>query len=499
MLLGKKSLIMNRVACIIRLIIILVFSITVLPCLAQRDSTKTNADGTGSIYSLPDKALHYIDKKQAAITNAVDKQTRKLLDRMAKKEAKLQKRLQGIDSIKAQQLFAGTQAKYQQLQQKLKNPLEGSVNKLKEYLPGMDSLQTSMQFLQKLNPGLPADKLSQVNDITGKMQQLQGKMQVTTEVQAYIKEREQQLKQQLSSYGLGKQLLGINKEVYYYQQQMKEYKQLINNPDKLAETVIAKLRGLPAFQSFWQRNSMLAQLFPTPQNYGTSAALAGLQTRSQVASIINQRLPGAINADGSGGNYLQQQLQSAQAQMSTIKDKINKLGGGSSDMIMPDFKPNSQKTKPFLKRLEYGFNIQNNQSTNFLPTISDIGLTLGYKLSDKAVIGMGASYKLGLGRGLNHIAFSSQGLSLRSYMDIKAKGSIWITGGYEYNYMQQFSKLRDLRTNVDVWQKSALIGITKKYKIGKNKQGNMQLLYDFLYKQEVPRGTALKFRIGYSF
>lgn len=450
--------------------------------------------------SLPDRVLSSIDKKQASLTASIDKQTQRLLGRMAKKEAKLQKKMQYIDSVKAQQVFAGAQTKYQLLQQELKSPLDGALkNPLKEYLPGIDSLQSSMEFLQKLNPALPADKLAQINSITGKVQQLQGKLQVAKDVQAFIKEREQQLKEQLSKYGLGKQLLGINKQVYYYQEQMRQYKELINKPDKLAEVVLSKLRTLPAFKSFWQHNSILAQLFPMPENYGTPAALAGLQTRDQVANIISQRLPGAINNDGSGSNYLQQQLQSAQSQMSTIKDKLNQLGGGSSNMTMPDFKPNNQKTKSFLKRLEYGFNVQNNQSTNLLPTISDIGLTLGYKLSDKAVMGIGASYKLGLGKGLNHIAFSSQGISMRSYMDIKAKGSIWITGGYEYNYMQQFSKLQDLRSNIDVWQRSALIGITKKYKIGKNKQGNMQLLYDLLYRQETPRGTALKFRIGYSF
>jgi len=484
----------------IRAILTLMCSIAVLTCYAQEDSNRVKVDTSVNLSSIPDKALRFIDKKQASLTASIDKQTQKLLERMAKKEAKLQKKLQGIDSVKAQQVFAGAQTKYRQLQQKLKSPLDGTANPLKEYLPGIDSLQSSMQFLQKLNPALPADKLAQISSITGKVQQLQGKVQVANEVQAFIKEREQQLRAQLSKYGLGKQLLGINKQVYYYQEQMRQYKELINKPDKLAEVVLSKLRTLPAFKSFWARNSILAQLFPMPQNYGTPAALAGLQTRDQVAGIISQRLPGAFNTNGGGGsNYLQQQLQSAQSQMGTIKDKLNQLGGGSSDMTMPNFKPNSQKTKSFLKRLEYGFNIQNNQSTNLLPTISDIGLTLGYKLSDKAVMGMGASYKLGLGRGLNHIALSSQGLSMRSYMDIKAKGSIWITGGYEYNYMQQFSKLRDLRTNVDVWQRSALIGITKKYKIGKNKQGNMQLLYDFLYRQETPRGTALKFRIGYSF
>ncbi|MDE3212050.1 MAG: hypothetical protein KGM98_02355, partial [Bacteroidota bacterium] len=97
----------------------------------------------------------------------------------------------------------------------------------------------------------------------------------------------------------------------------------------------------------------------------------------------------------------------------------------------------------------------------------------------------------------NHVALSSQGVGLRSYVAIKAKGSIWITGGWEYNYFNAFVKLRELY-NINAWQKSALLGITKKYKIGK-KEGNMQLLYDFLSRVEVPRGQAIKFRVGWSF
>lgn len=454
-----------------------------------------------SYTDISDKALRSIGNSYSTLTDAIDKQTLKLVERMQRKEAKLQKKMQGIDSVKAQQVFAGTQAKYQQLQTQLQNPVSNITNQLKEYSSGIDSMGTSLQFLLSNKLSVPVDKLNEIQNVSSQVQLLQGRLQQANEVQAFIKAREQQLKDQLSQYGFGKQLLGINKEAYYYQQQLQQYKYLVNNPDKLAETILAKVRTLPAFQSFWQRNSMLAQLFPMPQNYGTPAALTGLQTRDQVANIISQRLPGAFTpaAGGGGSNYLQQQLQTAQTQINTVKDKISQLGGGSSDMTMPDFVPDQQHNRSFFRRLEYGFNFQTSQATTLLPTISDLGLTLGYKLSDKAVVGLGASWKIGLGHGFNHIAFTNQGLSGRSFMDIKAKGSFWVTAGYEYNYMQQFNKLADLRSNIDVWQKSALIGITKKYSIGKNKQGNIQLLYDLLYNKEVPRGTAFKFRVGYGF
>lgn len=456
---------------------------------------------TDSMYAgVSDKALHFVDTKYNKLTTAIDKQTLRLVERMQRKEAKLQRKLQGIDSTKAKELFTGTQDKYNQLQTKLQSSVANIPNQLKEYSGGLDSMQTTLQFLSSGKLPIPAGKLGQIQNITKDAQQLQGRLQQANEVQAFIKEREQLLKDQLSKYVLGKQLLGINKEVYYYQQQLLRYKELINDPEKLGEAILAKVRTLPAFQSFWERNSILSQLFPMPQNYGTVAGLAGLQTRGQVASIISQRLPGAFTPSSNGGsNYLQQQLQTAQTQMNTVKDKTSQLGGGSSDMTMPDFVPNSQKNKSFLKRLEYGFNFQTTPSTKQLPTISDIGLTVGYKFSDKAVMGIGMSYKLGLGRGFDHIAFTNEGVSGRSYIDIKAKGSVWITGGYESNYMQRFVKLSELRANTDIWQKSALIGITKKYKIGKNKQGNIQLLYDFLYKYQSPRGQALKFRVGYSF
>ena len=110
-------------------------------------------------------------------------------------------------------------------------------------------------------------------------------------------------------------------------------------------------------------------------------------------------------------------------------------------------------------------------------------------------MGVGAAYKMGWGKDINHISFSSQGIGLRSYVDIKLKGSIWITGGYEQNYMQGFEKI-PLLDDYSKWQQSGLIGLSKKYKVNK-KTGNIQLLWDFLSYKQIPRTTELKFRLGY--
>jgi len=250
-----------------------------------------------------------------------------------------------------------------------------------------------------------------------------------------------------------------------------------------------------------QKNSMLASLFRMPGDPNdplAQANLAGLQTRAQVNNLIQQQI-------ASGGPNAQQQfrqtLQDAQGRLNELKNKINQYGGGSSDDIMPEgFKPNDQKVKSFWKRLEYGTNIQTQKATNFFPVTSDIGLSVGYKLNDKSVIGVGASYKLGMGRGWNNIRVSQQGAGLRSFVDWKIKGSFWISGGYEMNYKNAFSNI-DILKEMNAWQQSGLLGLSKVISVKSKlfRKTKLQLLWDFLSYQQVPRTQPLVFRIGYSF
>lgn len=314
------------------------------------------------------------------------------------------------------------------------------------------------------------------------------------EIKQIIKERRQQLKDQLEKVGLSKQLKKMNKQVYYYQQQLAEYKSMLKDRKKIEQKALAELRKLPAFTAFMKKNSQLASLFRLPDNYGTIESLAGLQTRASVQNQITARF---VSSNVNPQQYIGQQMQAATAELNKIKDKLNKLGGGSSDIEMPDFKPNTQKTKSFLKRIEYGANVQSQKTNSFLPVTSDMALTAGYKLNDKIVTGIGVSYKLGWGSGINHIKLTNEGIGLRSYIDLKLKGSFWISGGYEQNYQQSYTQIAQLK-DYSAWQTSGLIGLSKKYKIGK-KTNNLQLLWDFMTYQQLPRRQPILFRIGYVF
>jgi hypothetical protein len=470
-----------------------------------QDSSKLSL----SVDQLSSKTLDKLNSRYASLTDKINKRAASLLQHMQSKEAGLQAEVAGKDSSKAAALFANTAAQYQQLQNNLQSKTQQVEATAKKYLPGLDSMQTALSFLQQKGinlptgqAGLPAQQLQQIEQLSSQLKQLQASMANAGAIEDFIKQREQLLKTQLSSLVPGNQLLGINKEVYYYQQELSQYRDIINNPDKLKDAVLTIVSKVPAFQQYWQKYSILGRLFPLPDNYGTPAALAGLQTNAQVTAMVQQRM-GISNIAGTAGNGAaapaipQQYLQGAQDELDKLKDKVAQAGGSSSDMTVPDFKPDEQHGKRFLQHFTYGFNIQTAASTNYLPSITDLALTVGFKFSDKLEAGIGGSYKLGMG-SIHCIHFSSEGVSTRSYLDIKAKGSIWITGGWEYNYLQSFQSLQDLHSNVNVWQKSALAGLTKKYKVGK-KEGNMQLLYDFLAARQVPAAQPFKFRLGYSF
>lgn len=437
--------------------------------------------------TLSQENISSLNSRYGQLNRKLTQSVSRLLQKMQRLELKLQRKLSPKDTVSTRQAFAGVQEKYAGfLGQVAAAKNDPAITSLKEYVPRLDSLRNAFQFMQKMNGANTAA-------LTNTIGSLQSGLNLASGVKQFLRERKQVLKKQLEQSGLGKELKQLNKEVYYYQQQLDEYKALLHSPDKLVEKALVAVRDQPAFQTFMNQHSLLAQMFGLPGGNNAALSLVGLQTREAVQNQLGAQLGSGANT----GQYMQQQVQQAQAEMNKLKDKVNQWGGGNNDMEIPEFKPNNQKTKTFWERIEYGLNIQSQKTNLLLPVTTDFALTAGYKLNDKSTIGIGASYKMGWGKNISNIKITSQGLGLRSYIDVKLKGSIWISGGYEYNYQQEFSKLDQLK-DLNAWQQSGLIGLTKKYRVGK-KNGNLQLLWDFLSYSQVPKTQALKFRIGYLF
>jgi hypothetical protein len=457
-------------------------------CQAAADgNTLHEQPGTG-------RFINHVNSQAAALEDKITRQTEKYLAKLAKQEARLKKKLQKIDPAAAQHIF-NLDEKYKSFSERLKQKTEAAATG-NYYIPLLDTLKTAFNFLEQNKNLLSlAATLPGLKNALSALNTLQGKVNGAEEIRKFLKGRREFLQQQLSNFGLTRELKKFSQTVHYYQAQIEEYKQLLNEPDKLIVKSLGLLQKVPAFAGFFRKHSELASIFRLPGNGPIDpASLTGLQTRAGVMNQLQQRFG---SAGANPQQMLQQQIAGAQEQLSKLKDKLNGPGGNSSDIEMPGYKINNQKTKSFLKRLEFGANLQSKRPNGIFPTTTDIGLSAGFKATDKISIGIGAATAIGWGKDIRHISMSWQGLSLRSYIEMKAKGNLFITAGAEMHYrseIRQFAQLKDYPG----WQKSALAGITKKYVISKKLKGNAQLLYDFLAERQKPVARPLVLRVGYN-
>jgi len=469
------------------------------------------SDSSSAIIS-PDY-IKQVSAKASHLDQKLDKQTSKAIAKLQKHEEKMKRKLAKLDSLKAEQVFGDVKKRYSDLEQKLAKASSGS------YIPSLDSMSSSLGFLSQ-NPqwlgtikdkGLSAAQAGEkIEGALEKVKGLKEQLSKAESLQQFIKERKDYFKDQLSNLGFAKELKKLNKQAYYYSQQLSEYKSMLKDHKKAERKALELLSKTKLFKDFMRKNSQLASLFRMPGDPGdpsAQASLAGLQTRTQVSGLIGQQLAaGGPNAQA----QLQQNLQQAQGQLNELKNKINQLGGSSSsDAEMPDgFRPNSQKVKSLWDRLEYGSNVQSQKGTGLLPVTSDIGLSVGYKLNDKSIIGIGGSYKLGWGENIRNIKISHQGVGLRSFIEYKlpfparggAGGGFWLSGGYEQNYRSEFRNIEVLK-DFSAWQQSGLIGLSKVISLKTKlfKKTNIKLLWDFLSYQQIPRTQPILFRVGYNF
>jgi len=474
---------------VITFILVLFYVTTV----AQKhlDSTLTN------LQQFPMKFLSGIDKKVNKYTNRITGKTEKTLTKLCRWENKIKILLQKANPSVAERLFSNNQLTFTAMLQKLKEG-EAITNQYRTQYDGYrDKLTTDLKYLQTQKENINIKLIQPLDNATKKMQLLNEDEDKSAAIQQFIIERKKQLISESVHYiGQSKYLLKINKESFYYVESLKNYKDIFNEPGKAEALAKDLLNKIPAFQQFVQKNSILASLFGMPENYGTAASLAGLQTRSSVQNLIQSRI-------GGGGpnamRQIQENVQAAQSQLTKLKDKLmNNPQAGNGGDDLPDFKPNMEKTKTFKQRLEFGSNFQFSKSNTLMPTTTDIGLSVGYRINNKSVAGIGASYKMGMG-SIDRIRFSNQGASLRSFIDWKLKKQFFISGGMEMNYLSKAippSPTLSAGGGGALWQQSALAGISKKISIKTKwfKETQLRLFYDFLSHQHLPVSQPVVFK-----
>jgi Skp family chaperone for outer membrane proteins len=449
-----------------------------------------------SVTEVPVKYLTQVSAKADKYSNRITSKTEKTLAKLSKWEQKIHSLLQKADPATAERLFGAGKPTFTSMLAKVREGKAVADGYKAQYDSYTDKLTTGIKYLESKKDSLDSKFIKPIGDAKQKMQQLDKDVAESEAVEKMIKERRKELADAaLKTLGKSKYLSKINKEAYYYTETLRNYKEIFNDPKKAEETALNILNKIPAFGKFMRENGALASLFGSPSG-GNAPSLAGLQTRANVNSLIQDRIAaGGPNARAA----VAQNMQAAQAELQQLKDKVLKAGGGNSNAELPDFKPNTQKTKTFKQRLERGMNFQIGKSGTGRSAIADMGLSLGYKLNDKSVIGVGASYKMGYG-SIQKIRITHEGVGLRSFIDWKLKKNFFISGGYELNHVSSFTSIRDLQAT-NLWQQSGLIGISKKLKVKTKlfKETKFQLMYDMLCRQHIPVTQPIVFRVGYNF
>jgi len=444
--------------------------------------------------------LQGINNKTEDFTDRVDKYTRKALEKVLKQERKMQAKLMKADSLLAKKIFKYSIDSLLKLKQLIGRT--GSPGRLNDasYIPYLDTLKQSLSFLNQAGQLSAFSSFFEKNGLSAinKVKEVEERIAMVGNIRAFLKDRKNVLNDYLKKFpDLSKYIRRINKEAFYYTEQINEYKSALSDPSKAEKLIVDALTKVPAFQKFMQENSQLAQLFSftgfaSGPPAGNIPVVNGIPPRYAVQQSIQSGFGGAA---ANANQLFAQQMQQFGNMPTKLKNRLNELGG-MDNREMPDFKPNNQRAKSFWKRVEYGMDMQFGKATNFLPANSNIALQAGYKLNDKSSIGIGAAYKLGLGTGWNNIRFTHEGLGLRSYVNWKIKKTFYLQGGSEWNYNAAFVNIDQLKDQ-SAWQHSALLGITKKYQFSKKWKGNVQVLFDFLYKQHNPHSQPVLFRFGY--
>ncbi|XVJ67579.1 MAG: apolipoprotein A1/A4/E family protein [Lacibacter sp.] len=477
----------------LHLLTILVLLLIYTPAFTQNDSNFFN-----KILSLPDKVFGKIDKQSQKLDHQLALKTEKYLSKLEKNEQKLKRKLWKSDSLKAKEIFGDIQGRYSKLRQQLTHDslqCESNV-----YTAHTDSLYTALNFLNTEHVKIHTESYQEyVKSNLKNISKLKNKFNQTDEIKKQLKARQELLKQQLNNTPLANSLAKFKKQTYYYQAQLKEYREALCNPNLMGSKLLEVVRKMPAFQNFFNRNSELASLFALPGSNSSAAFLnnTALQTRVQISQMIQMQFAGTnINPQ----QFIQNNLTNAQSQLDLIKQRAQDFGVSNSGEEMPDFKPNDQKTKSLKERLVLGTNFQSTSTRAYFPVTADLGFSFGYKLNSKSILGIGGAYKLGLGTGFSNIRLSHQGIGIRSFIEWKIKGNFWICGGYEQNYLTNFQTIQDLN-NRALWKQSGLLGISRVLDVKSNffKKMKVQLLYDFFSKQQLPQTQAILFRIGYNF
>jgi hypothetical protein len=450
---------------------------------SSHEQPQTIQSTLASTRSISEKAI----KKAKASQKFLTERAEKIIRQSQEAELKALQKLDGISQIPTEE-FSKVKAFYDQMLSRIKNPVKDA-GFAREYLPKMDSLLASSALLKSITGNENLDIL------TEKLKGLQGAYSEAAHIQKQISERLNSFIDRYKGKIPLKEVQRIKQISQTAKAQIQEFKNLIENPAPKVERLIDLAVQQQSFEGFFAQHAELSKLFKSPSlSMGSNQPDPGLQTVAQLEKQIED------NFGASGKSLLAKQQQNGQQAISGVQtDLLNSiLGANSKSASEPQI--NTESVKPASKRLSFSTDIKSQRSNGWLPAYSEIGLNLGYRLSQRFIGGIGVSGRVGWGKGFSDFKVSMEGVGIRSFVDYKIKGGFYATGGFEAIY----DPLPDLQSRVTTfsqWQKNGLIGLKKGFRIknGFIKGASMKLMWNYLSYSQKGIVPPFDFRIGYDF
>jgi ribosome-associated translation inhibitor RaiA len=436
--------------------------------------------------AIPEKFTTSLHKKINSVERQLQKSSAKALRKLQKQERKLYKAMLqqnsqaaqailgiGIDSLAKEKLLAGD----------VSNTMEG-------FHPWVDSMRASLQFLQTDSGAklcMP-NALKQMPLVQAQLQKLQSQLAGADKLHAIIADRQQLMRQNFLHYPSIQKLLDkYTKQAYYYKAKLNDYKALLSNRKKAEAAAYHLLSKIPAFKKFISKHTYLGNLLSP--SIGNVASYG--QTNNYVIALVSSNGPGAMQ-------QIRDNIQAGQNQLEQLKAKLGgaQLASGGNSNEIPTFKANEMRKKSFFKRLSFGTNYQFTAARGTAPQMLDLGVQVAYQFNKNKQAGIGLGYRLGMGKSIRQLALSSEGLSMRSFFDLRIKGGIYASGGLELQYNTRFYQLRQLQLR-EQWNQLALIGISKKMNLGKKAGAGISVQYNiFAHQQPASSPWVIRYHIG---
>lgn len=516
---------MLRNALLLRLVwVCLLLSWGSLGSYAQ-DAAKENIDNANTLLESKTASLQKYLNRSNAIQG-------RLLKRLQRKEQKMLKKLAAKDSVLYFQYIQQQSISYDSIS-KLSNDTAFKQHLATQPNTTIDSLKGLQQFIesQQSKAGSVTNLTNKIGITTPKeLTALQSKLNAQQGIDQLIQQKTASLKNFAATHTNIKGLKGIQKDVYYAREKVKNWRELADEPDDAEAKALEYLQGTEGLDKFLQpKNTAFGGL----GNNATAADLqrAGYQTRASVNAMLQKSLGNNLS---NVQQQMGQQVQQYTEQLNNLAQPLSEVKSGIADakqglqsamdakknlknIAKPDFKINAEKGKPFWQRLEFQYNFQTGRASldGLKPAMLDLGGSVGYKQNERLSFGIGLATSFGLGQNWQHIKFSYEGITARAYADWKWVYGFSFQAGYERSFrpadraylensngQEPSPNSQNPNSNTESdnnllkdafggQQQAAYLGIMKRYRINSKWNGTFLVGYNFLWQQEGGRSPWL--------